>query len=178
MNSISNKFGKLISKISKPVITNIPQFEEFNELLLETLEQPEKQLATDSKSEKESLDNNLDSGMGISNKSSTGRKPEGIMEDEMFQDFGNDMDIIMENMYENFTKTNNMFSSLGVDMESGIDNMTLREDDNVKINGEFQNEFFNNWNRKDKKVKLYFNFNYRKHLKKFVKKINMKLINH
>ena len=90
----------------------------------------------------------------MSNKSSTGRKNQEIMDDGIFQDFGNDMDVIMENMYENLTKTNNMFSSLGVDMESGVNSLIRPDEDYLDKNRDFQKDFFKSWSRKTKKVNI------------------------
>lgn len=107
-------------------------------------------LATEEKSVKDSVENQLGSGKEGSGLSSTDRKLESGAGEDIFQDFGNDMDIIMENMYENFTKTNNMFSSFGLEMESGLD--VIADEDLPEQNENFRKNLLESWKRRVKKV--------------------------
>jgi hypothetical protein len=149
------RFHKIWQKLGSKSPKKLPLKGDFNLSVLNNLESEELALAGDGKSSKGSIENKLGSGANNSGKSSTGRKGELDLEMEMQGDMFQDMEIIMENYQEDFSKTHNMFTSLGVSMESEIENMVGLGVNNQKKNEEFQRDFFKGWGKRQKQVLVY-----------------------
>jgi hypothetical protein len=144
---ISNK----IDIINQKELLSIPEFEDFNLQVLNEIDTKEYGLASELSSGKNSVNNNLNSANQASDQNSTGRKDQPDM-DDMFEGFENEMDIIMENSYENITKSNNMFSSLDneQDYEIIIDE---EEDQNIIKNDKiFEKKLLKKLKKKTTKV--------------------------
>ena len=117
------------------------------------LEQVEVGRATDGKSSKGSIENQLNSDLAKSDKSSTGRKDDllGGVDDNIFDDFGN-LDIIMENYKDDYSKTNHMFATNLTNIETDVDFSVDLGDNLDAETKKFEEEFFDSWKRKGKKV--------------------------
>lgn len=120
---------ELISK--KPINIYMGNVDNFNNELINMEENKEDKLGTEQKSDKDSVQNQLDSDQQRS-KNVSEPNSDGMMGMNEFDDYGQNMDIIMENMYENVTKTNHMFSSLGVKEDEENDLSIIYSQENTE----------------------------------------------
>jgi hypothetical protein len=112
-------------------------FDSYNNELMGNELSKEGKLGDSTKSDQDSIQNELDSG-NQNSKNTSEPNSEGMMGMNEFDDYGQNMDIIMENIYENVTQTNNIFSSLGVQDDQDNDLSTIYSQENIE---EVDNEF-------------------------------------